>query len=342
MQIYRFKIQVARANPQVGPAKRWSYCRRWSTSSAIRPALRVDKADILIVLNKDKQDKEPLKRELAELLSGMDGWSTQEKVDLSREMAGRYLSLNMIDEGRQYMALAADNLPNDLPLRIATFNVALEAGDPEGMKAAQDKIQQIVGDQNDSAWLYAEAKRKLWLLRRGQLGKESLEEIRSLVKRALDQRPQWHDLDALAAEVEVLFNNLASALNYYNKAEEYGRPTPMAVAQHIRLFGATGRYAEAGKLIDRIPESVRRFLGPLYAEILFRSDQVEAAIKQARPPRGGSEQRSQSLLVRPAAGSLRPGAGRKRSETQGNHGPPRSRSSRQLSFNPNIPTAGSR
>lgn len=283
LQIYRFKIQVARANPQVGPVKALELLQKVVDQFGDKAALRIDKADILIVLNKDKQDKEPLKRELAELLSGMDSWSTQEKVDLWREMAGRYLSLNMIDEGRQYMALAADNLPNDLPLRIALFNVALEVGDPEGMKAAQDKIQQIVGDQNDSAWLYAEAKRKLWLLRRGQLGKESLEEIRSLVKRALDQRPQWHDLNALAAEVEVLFNNLASALNYYNKAEEYGRPSPMAVAQHIRLLGATGRYAEAGKLIDRIPESVRQvLLGPLYAEILFRTDQVEAAIKQAR------------------------------------------------------------
>lgn len=282
-QIYQAKILIARANPKIGPAKALELLQKVVDKFGDKPQWRVAKADLLILMNKDKQDKEPLKRELAALLTGVDGWSTDDKVNLWREMAGRYLALNMIDEARQYLALAADNLPNDLPLRITLFNIALETGDHDGMMAAEDRILQIVGDKNDSTWLYAEARRKFWLFRHGQLGKESLEDIRSLVKRALDQRPQWHDLNALAAEVEIMFNNLASALSYYAKAEEYGVPSPTSVAQHIRLLVATGRYPEAGKLLDRIPEPLRQpLLGPAYAEILFRTDQVEAALKNAR------------------------------------------------------------
>ena len=87
----------------------------------------------------------------------------------------------------------------------------------------------------------------------------------------------------MLAEVELLANNGALALQYYDKAEELGRPAPSAVAAHIRLLAANGRFADAGKLLDRIPESVRQtMLGPLYAEVLFRSNQTDAAVKQAQ------------------------------------------------------------
>ena len=189
----------------------------------------------------------------------------------------------MMDEARQYLNLVADNQPQELPVRLDLFSMALDANDAEGMKSAQDKILQVVGDQNDSAWLYAEARRKLWLMRRGQLGREALPEIRSLVKRALDQRAEWGDLYALLAEVELISNNAALALKNYDRAEELGRPKPTAVAAHIKLLSLYGRYAEAGKLLDRIPEPMRQpLLGPLYAEILFRTNQVDAAVKQAK------------------------------------------------------------
>src|SRR4029077_4181246 len=134
---------------------------------------------------------------------------------------------------------------------------------------------QVVGDQNDSAWLYAEARRKMWLMRRDQLGRDALPEIRSLIKRALDQRAEWGDLYALLAEVELVSNNAALALKNYDRAEELGRPKPTAVAAHIKLLSLYGRYADASKLIDRIAEPARQpLLGPLYAEILFRTNEV--------------------------------------------------------------------
>ena len=44
-----------------------------------------------------------------------------------------------------------------------------------------------------------------------------------------------------------------------------------------------GRFADAGKLIDRIPEAMRQtLLGPLYSEILFQTHQTDSALSQAR------------------------------------------------------------
>jgi len=282
LQVQRLIIQLARVNPKIGPEKAMEYLTRVQSQFGDGPALRTDKADILIALNKD-QNKEKLKPELASLLVGIDDWTPAQKSELWNGMAARYLNLGMPDEARQSLALAADAQPNELRLRLALFTLALEAGDDAGMQEAQDKILQIVGDKNDSSWLYAEARRKLLLLRRGRLGPEALTDIRRLATQALQQRRDWFELYALLGEIEMLSNNPVAAMENYDRAEQLGRPTPSAVRDHIRLLAAYGRYQEAGKLLDRIPEGARQLLlGPLYAEILFRSDQVEAALKQAR------------------------------------------------------------
>jgi tetratricopeptide (TPR) repeat protein len=286
LQIKRFKIQLARINPKIGPEKALTYWQQVADQfkeEKDQPGLRLDKADILVALGKDKQDKQQLKQELETLTTGIDNWATPQKVELWKGMARLYLNLGMPDEARQYLNLVADNQPQELPVRIDLFSMALEANDGDGMKAAQDKILQVVGDQNDSAWLWAEARRKLWMMRRGQLGREALPDVRALIKRALDQRPDWSELYALLGEVELMSNNAALALKNYDRAEELGRLAAGVLAAHIKLLCLNGQYEDAGKLLDRIPEFARQpLLGPLYTEILFRTNQVEAAIKQAK------------------------------------------------------------
>jgi tetratricopeptide (TPR) repeat protein/Flp pilus assembly protein TadD len=283
LQIKRFKLQLARMNPKIGPEKALAYWQKVVDQFGDQALLRLDKAEILVALSKDKQDKVKLKQDLAALTTGIDTWKTPQKVELWKGIARVYLGLGLLDEARQYLNLVADNQPQELPVRLDLFAMALDSNDADGMKSAQDKILQVVGDQNDSAWLYAEARRKLWLLRRGQLGKEAIPEIRTLVKRALDQRPEWSDLYALLAEVELISNNAALALKNYDRAEELGRLSPVSVAAHIKLLSLYGRYAEASKLLDRVPEQARQpLLGPLYAEILFRTNEVDAAVKQAK------------------------------------------------------------
>jgi tetratricopeptide (TPR) repeat protein len=210
LQIKRFKIQLARLNPKIGPEKALAYWQKVNDEFGDQAPLRLDKAEILISLSKDKQDKQQLKQDLASLATGIDSWKTPQKVELWNGIARACLNLGMIEEARQYLNLVADNQPQELPVRLDLFTMALDANDAEGMKSAQDKILQVVGDQNDSAWLYAEARRKMWLMRRSQLGREALPEIRSLVKRALDQRAESGDLYALLAEIELVSNNAAA------------------------------------------------------------------------------------------------------------------------------------
>jgi cellulose synthase operon protein C len=283
LQVNLMIIGLARTDPKIGPARAMEVLNRTIEQLGDLPVLRLAKADILIQLNKDQSDREQLKRELASLATAVDQWTVQQKAELWSGLAGRYLNLNMPEEARQYLGLSADNQPNELPLRLALFSLAMDAGDDAGMKEAQDKILQIVGDKNDSAWLYAEARRRLQLVHRGRQGIETLPQIRALANQAHQQRPDWSELQALRAEIELTANNGALALEHYDRAEQLGRPAPAIVAQHIKLLSAVGRIADAGKLLDRIPEQARQvLLGPLYAEILFRTKQTDAAIKQAK------------------------------------------------------------
>src|SRR3954467_2558891 len=104
-------------------------------------------------------------------------------------------------------------------------------------------------------------------------------------------------------------NNQASALKHYDRAEELGRPPIFAIVRHIRLLVAHGRFNDAGKLLDRIPEQARQsLLGNAYTEILFQTKQVDDAIKQAKaaaeadPTNPQSQYWYSQLLARSAQG----------------------------------------
>jgi tetratricopeptide (TPR) repeat protein len=287
VDIYRLKVQLARLDPKIGPDKAlvlWQQVADHFKDPRIQPELRLDKADILIAQRgKNAEDREKLKADLGALVTGIDDWAQPEKVRLWGGMAGRYLSLGMAEEARQYLRLAAVNRPSDLPLRLALFSLAFDANDDEGMEEAQNMILEIVRDKNDSAWLYAEARRKLSMVNRRKLGPEALNEVREHINQAMQQRKDWHELYALNAEVELMSGNTANALKMYDLAETRGRPTPLAVAKHIRLLAQIGRFNDAAKLLERIPETSRQaMLGPLYPEILFRTNQVEEALRQAK------------------------------------------------------------
>ena len=278
LQIHRSAIQLALANPNMGPTKameRWEQVFREFGDSA---ALRIDKAKILAATKGDD-----LKAQLANLLVGIDNWAVRDKVALWGGLASLYLNLGMMDEARQYLSLAAEHQPDELPPRLSLFTLALDANDDVGMQDAQKKILEIVKDRGDSTWLYTEARRKLWLVRTGRADKETLAEVRLLVRRALQQQKDWHELHLVNAELELEAGNAARALRHYDTAASLGRPYAGAVATHIKLLALTGRFADAGKQLERLPEQLRfPLLGQLYPEILFRTNQVENALKQAR------------------------------------------------------------
>ncbi len=281
--VRRMQIQLTLLDPKFGPDRALELLQKTVAEQGDVPALRLDKADILIAKNQGNTDREELKADLAELFAGIDAWTPEQKTELWTGMANRYLNLGMNTEARQYLTLAANAQSHQLPLPLAMFSLALEANDDDGIKDAQDRILKIVGNKNDANWLYTEARRLLSLVRRNQLEPSSINQIRILVNRGLEQRPDWHELHVLNGELELQSGNLAKALEHFNRAQELGRPTPLATSQHIKILWLAGRVQQAGELLERIPEPMRYpLLGQLYPEILFRTNRVDEALKQAQ------------------------------------------------------------
>ena len=151
-----------------------------------QPRWRLYKADLYLMM-----DDEQSKPQMASLLSGIDSWTIPEKVQLWSGLADRYLSpsLRMHEEARRLLTLVADAQPGDLQTRMRLFLLALEMNDDDGVKAAQDGILKIVKSQNDADWLYTEARRQLWLIRRGRQSPDTVGQIRTLLERARERRP---------------------------------------------------------------------------------------------------------------------------------------------------------
>ncbi|MEX2315838.1 MAG: hypothetical protein WD669_01710 [Pirellulales bacterium] len=273
-----FAVMAVRFDPSPGngPAGALQTMERMDVDD--QPAWRLAKAELLTTINDESS-----KLQLAGLVNGIDGWTEQQKLALWAGMADRFLSVGMTEEARRCLTLLAENQPGDLQTRMRLFGFAMDNNDDEAMNAAQAEILKIVGSKDDSNWLYTEARRRLLRVRLGREGIESLGEIRQLIERALNARPEWHELYLLNTEIELLANNIKLALENLNRAKELGRLAPVAVAKHIQLLAQDGQVAQAAEMLEELPENARQpLLGDLYTELLFATDKIDDAIKTAR------------------------------------------------------------
>ena len=184
LEIQRTAVLLLRADPSQGPDKALRLLDQVQEKFGDSPELRLDRVDCLIALNEKNRNNDELKEKLAKLNEAPADWTEEQKVGLWNGMAGRYLALNQRDEAQANLERVATQRPTALVPRMTLFSLALESNDDVGMRTAQDKILTLVGSKEDSNWLYTEARRMLSLYRRGELGKESLPEIRQLADKA--------------------------------------------------------------------------------------------------------------------------------------------------------------
>ena len=310
LDIRRTAVLWLRTDPSQGTDKALKLLDDVVEKFGDRAELRLDRADCLIAQNQKDPDNDALKEKLATLAEAPTDWDDAAKVTLWNGMAGRYLAIGQRDEAKARLLLVADSQPDNLPTRVAIFALALEANDDVAMRAAQDDILKVVGRKDDSNWLYSEARRLLSLFRRGQVGKETLAEVRQLVEKAMDDRPNWFELQLVSAEVDLLDGKEDDALMHFERAQELGRPNGAAVLQHVRLLLNRSQFDKAKDLIETLPETVREGdLGQVYAETLINTGHLEEAVAvgkkfaDAAPESGERRLAYGQLLARAATSS---------------------------------------
>ncbi len=155
--------------------------------------------------------------------------------------------------GELWEAVVRDQ-PDDLSAHLAKFDVAMVAGDEDGMKRVEEQIRRIDGESGSSARM-AKALRLLW---RAQQKKEpsgaELVEAVALFDALERDRTRWRRVTLGKAVALDLQGKKDEALPLFQRAVSEGEKSPEVLRKLTTLLAAKGRYADANAVLKELPD----------------------------------------------------------------------------------------
>ena len=264
---WRLACRLTAADPDGGAVKAMEMLDSVAKKFEDAPLLRLDRADLYMTLNDEKMIEQMLS-----VTEGIKDWPEQDQVMIWQGLATRFEALcaaEALDTARRQIAALA---PNELSNLLDLFAAARAENDDARMADAQEKILKVVGSEQDVNYLYTEAQRLVSLYQRGLEDKQALAKAEQLIQRAQEQRPDWHMLPLLLADLAIEQGNQAQALQRLDEAAKLGPPTARSLMQHVSLLMQNGRFGDARRQMDRAAPAFReRLLGRQYAECLLNS-----------------------------------------------------------------------
>src|SRR5262249_34288704 len=151
---------------------------------------------------------------------------------------------------------------HDLRSRCLLFESALRSGNEATMRARQDEIHQLEGEEG-TFWRYAEAARLLY--RAGKGDRAGLEQARQQVQAITRRRPDWPRLALLEAHLHEAEGRSREAADACARAVRLGDRRPDVLRRLARLLSEQQRFDDLDELLRKMPfeEVVANGLGPL-------------------------------------------------------------------------------
>src|SRR5262249_44322814 len=141
--------------------------------------------------------------QLVKLAEGIDRFQTEDQTKLCLLLAEALQQLGSYPEAERLLRQVA-GLPRyaeDVGVRMQLFDIALAQKDEKAMQGTIDELRSIEG-KDGAGWRFAEAQR---LLVRGRDGnQDALEQARALLTAVGAQRPDWHGVALVRAEIDEL------------------------------------------------------------------------------------------------------------------------------------------
>ncbi len=271
-------IQIIQIEPDSGPEKAIKLLDKKTEEMGDQFEFRMVRANLLMAIK-----GEQVSQQLQKLTEGMEAWDDRKQSRIWSAIGSKFQQLNNLDEARACWTQAAELLPNDLPVQVHLFEIALSQGNDEAMHEAQKRILAVV-DEKDSSYILTEVKRRLVSFGRGETTKEEIQESRKMLDDALVQRPNWHELHVLYGQLLFFMKEDSDlALKRFEDALQNGPPNINGVAIQIRLLAQKKRFVEAAKLLELIPVTVRsRLLGRIESDVLLKAGEKEAGFLAAQ------------------------------------------------------------
>ncbi len=271
-------VKLLNVDPASGPAKALALLDKTVQQFGMTLQSRVLRAELLLSLGGDD-----VAEKLHALTDGIEEWNTDQQVQLFSSLGMAFQRLGQPTGALQYWKDAVELVPNNLPLRMRWFELALQLRNEDAMREAQQQILELLGDKNDASYILTEVKRRLVGFSLEQVSREEVLEARSLLDTALRQRSEWSELHVLYGQLLILLNeDIDLALQHLDDALKYGPANVNAVGLQVKLLLKRERFEEARDVMNRLPQAIRgKVLGSAEAEVLLATGDNEGAYEAA-------------------------------------------------------------
>ena len=222
----------------------------------------------------------------ADNLTGDEAINDSQRLRFQQIIGLKFEQLGMTNDAREFYELVAKALPDNVTLRTTMFDMALRERNDEAMEKALGMILETVGDKSDPSYVLPNVRRKLTQVANGNLKREDLVELREQLDQALEQRPTWHELHITYGQLLLMLGgkeNSKLAIEYFDKALEFGRARSAAVVVQVKVLAELGIYDQALQRMYLLNRSTRnQLLGTTHANILLRNNKLESAYDAAK------------------------------------------------------------
>ncbi|MEI7782005.1 MAG: tetratricopeptide repeat protein, partial [Planctomycetota bacterium] len=210
-------------------------------------------------------------------------------------LASIRLGMGQPEEAERIWAIVTEKTPDDLRVRTALYELAREQGNPEKCRVRAAEIATLAGATSPQARL-AQAGTLVLVVRESQKKKavgeqttveldtserNKLDEARNLLIEAENDRPNWHQIQQLFAEIDGLRGDMPAAIEHLQRAVRMGPANPAIVRQLVALLYASNRLDEAQQALARLgPDGLEGF-ERISAEMEMRSGKFDEAVALA-------------------------------------------------------------
>ncbi len=187
-----------------------------------------------------RQGDEAAKAAVAKLAETRQQVAAADRPALLDRLALTEIRLNELALARQHYQELAALEPENIPVRLALFDLAIEAGDQTGAGDLVNEIRKLEGDKG-TRWRFAQAALQIDRALRGS--SSNLDEARSLAAEIAAQRPDWWAGPTLNGRLAELAGSPDLAIEQYLHAIELGNAqVPLAQArEHAQPAESLGR-----------------------------------------------------------------------------------------------------
>ncbi len=212
-------------------------------------AIRVTRCELLARIDEAK-----CRKELEALESDLEDIPAAKRPIVIRGIGRVYMLLNDFDQTSRLWERLAEDKPQDIQIRLAMFELALQREDEEAMRKSMKRIEELLGKES-AEWKWCRAVQIVWEVSADKAPQSDLENAQGLIAEAIAQREGWDALFRLKGKLHELRNQPQAAIDALEKSLRLSVGNPTVYRSLARLYYAEGRMELAERMLNQTPPS---------------------------------------------------------------------------------------